>query len=130
MPSMLRLITAASIVILVAPSVPARASDDRLAVAPPGLCAESRVAAADARAEAYPVVGPIASFFDPVDVAAGPVESGPRPPGPPPTRAMVRPGACDQPGAGCAASPVRVRVIEVPPVVPGPPPPGSSNPAR
>jgi hypothetical protein len=127
---MLRSIAAAALLILMASSSPALAADGRPAVAPPGLCAEPRAAAADARAEAYPVAGPLSSLFDPVDVAAGPVESGPRRPGPPSARALVRPGACDQPGSGCGPSPVRTRVIEVPPVTPGVPPPGAFRPAQ
>ncbi len=127
---MIRPIAAVSFLFLMGSAYPAPAADGRLAVAPPGLCAEPRGAAADARAEAYPVVGPLSSLFDPVDVAAGPVESGPRRAAPSATRAMVRPGACDQPGAGCGPNPVRARVIEVPPVIPGSPPPGASNATR
>ena len=126
--AMIRSIATASLSILLTFSA-AFAADARPAVAPPGRCAEPR-AVADAPAEAYPVVGPISSLFDPVDVAAGPPEIGPRRPGPPAPRAMVRPGACDQPGAGCGASPARTRVIEVPPVTPGVRPPGATAAVR
>lgn len=126
--TMIRSIATVSLSVLLTSSA-ALAADARPAVAPPGRCAEPR-SVADVRAEAYPVVGPIGSLFDPLDVAAGPPESGPRRPGPPAARAMVRPGACDQPGAGCGASPARVRVIEVPPVIPGVRPPGASTSVR
>ncbi len=127
-PIMIRSIATASLLIFASTSA-ALAADASRSVAPPGPCAEPR-AVADARAEAYPVVGPLSSLFDPLDVAAGPLERGPRSPGPSEARERIRPGACEPPGAGCGASPARVRVIEVPPVTPGVRPPGATTSAR
>lgn len=105
------------------------AAESRLALAslaPPGRCAEPRVTAT-APAESYPVAGPVSSLFDPRDVAASPLESELQQPGPPSARALVRPGACDQPGAGCGASAVAAPAVVVPPVTPGVRPPRSTR---
>ncbi len=89
----------------------AAAADDRgkRAIAPPGPCAEPREAAYGAapsgpETSAFSVVGPLDSFFDPRDVAAAPGPPITRQ-GPPTAAALIRPGACDQPGAGCGAAP-------------------------
>ena len=105
-------------------SSPAPADEARPAVAPPGPCAEPRVAGGGA-ADGYAVAGPVASLFDPRDVAAGPPEGGPQRPQPP--TALVRPGPCDQPGAGCGASRSTSTVIEVPPIGSGVRPPRAAR---
>ncbi len=110
----------------------ARAEGSRPELAPPRPCAEPRAAAnaaAAVAAEAYPVAGPVSSLFDPRDVAAGPPGGGPQRPQPPTARTLVRPGPCDQPGAGCGAA-VSSSVIEVPPVSPGVRPPRDSRSIR
>lgn len=108
---------------------PAR-SAVRPAVAAPGPCAEPRDAADRRAAADFDVAGPAAALFDPIDVAAGPEGglsgadglAGRRPP-PPEARALVRPGACDQPGSGCTAAIASRPTVVVPPVVPGTGPP-------
>ena len=100
---------------LVSP-VSAGATEGQSALAPPGRCAEPLRAAVSGAGEGYAVVGPVSSLFDPRDVAAGPPESALQRPLPPNARALVRPGSCDQPGAGCGAVlPTRTEVV-VPPI--------------
>lgn len=108
---------------------PAR-SAVRPAVAAPGPCAEPRDAADRRAAADFDVVGPAVALFDPIDVAAGPEGGLPgadglagRRPAPPEARALVRPGACDQPGSGCTAAIASRPTVVVPPVVPGTGPP-------
>ncbi len=122
---MIRSITTSFLLLSIALAGPALAAGARPVVAPPGRCAEPR-AAGQAPADAYPVAGPVSSRFDPLDVAAGP-STGALRPQPPTARALVRPGPCDQPGAGCGASAQTASVIEVPPVSPGPRPPRAPN---
>lgn len=108
---------------LVSPVTAVAAEDQPAALAPPGQCAEPRTAAGAGTGESFAVVGPISSLFDPRDVAAAPPETGLGQQGPPDARALVRPGACDQPGSGCGAvAPTRPEVV-VPPILPGVRPP-------
>lgn len=70
-------------------------------LAPPGVCAEPREAVIGvAPPSVSNMIGPLSSLFSPSAVSAAP----PPPSRPPPSAARtVRPGACDQPGAGCVA---------------------------
>lgn len=122
---MVRSITTTCLLLSIALAGPALAAGARPVVAPPGRCAEPR-AAGEARADAYPVAGPVSSLFDPLDVAAGPPAGALRLQ-PPTARALVRPGPCDQPGAGCGASAQTTSVVEVPPISPGPRAPRAPN---
>jgi hypothetical protein len=94
-------------------------------LAAPVRCAEPR-SAVDLRVDdAFPVAGPVAALFDPVDVAANSLAGDPRfsvarPGG---AQALVRPGACDQPGAGCGGVQAVQSVVTVPPIIPGTRPP-------
>lgn len=126
------LIRAAGAIALIAMAGPAfaegteRPAEARPAVAPPGQCAEPR-AAVDARTgDAFSVVGPVATLFDPVDVAAAPPLGGDATlrPAPPTARPLVRPGACDQPGSGCSAPTASGIVVEPPAGGGDGPPPG------
>jgi hypothetical protein len=81
------------------------AEESRPALAPPGPCAEPRTAAGPGGVgDDFIVAGPIASLFDPLDVAAGPTGSGLQRQAPPDARTLVRPGSCDRPGSGCGAA--------------------------
>ena len=107
-----------------APDRPSQSSN-ATGLAAPGRCAEPR-SAVDLRVDdAFPVAGPVAALFDPVDVAANPLASDPRfsvarPGG---AQAPVRPGACDQPAAGCGGVQAVQSVVTVPPIIPGTRPP-------
>ncbi len=78
-------------------------------LAPPGPCAEPREAVVGAPPpSASSMVGPLSSFFSPSAVAAA-ATAAPRPP--PSAARSIRPGACDNPGAGCAARSPAVPVV-------------------
>lgn len=131
---MMRSIGKAAVLVWFAVVVPERveAEGSRTALAPPGLCAEPRVAAGAAADGAgrvgddFAVAGPVSSLFDPLDVAAGPTENGLQRQAPPDARTLVRPGSCDRPGSGCSAA-LAVRPtpppVVVPPITPGVRPP-------
>ena len=116
---------------LLAGLVPASAARADRELAAPGPCAEPREAVSGVAPSSLSVVGPLQSFFNPADVAAAPI---------PPSRslpeasAVMRRGACDVPGAGCAQAPQPAALGAVPPIVPGPRPnagaglPASSGP--
>ncbi len=93
-------------------------ADSASKLAPAGSCAEPREAllgVAPSGLSSFSVVGPLQSFFSPADVAAAPAPpSRPTPMAP----LVARPGACDQPGAGCAVPPVS-RMASPPIAVPG-----------
>lgn len=91
------------------------ARDSSANLAPPGPCAEKREALRVAAPSSFSVVGPLQPFFNPADVAAAPAVA--MRPVPAPPSAMPRPGACDQPGAGCSQTP-RMPVVN-PPIIPG-----------
>ena len=127
---MIRSIFKATVLVWLAVVAPAtvEAEESRAALAPPGRCAEPRMAAGPGGAgDGFAVTGPVSSLFDPLDVAAGPAGNDLRRPLPPDARALVRPGSCDQPGSGCgAALSTRLApppVVVVPPVTPGIRPP-------
>ena len=91
------------------------------AVAPAGPCATSREAISGSSQSSGPssplsIVGPLGAFFNPADVAAAPVIAS-RPA--PSAAAMLRPGACDNPGAACGLTPVLTRGFGVPLIVGG-----------
>jgi hypothetical protein len=82
----------------------------------PGACAEPRDAVYGSSQSSGSVVGALASFVTPADVAAAPAMPARPGPGGGPT---VRPGPCDNPGAGCSSTPA---------VGTTPPPPDSKIP--
>jgi len=125
----MRTIIKAGVLVWLAVVAPATvgAEESRVALAPPGLCAEPRVASgADGDGDDFAVAGPVSSLFDPLDVAAGPTGSGLQRQAPPDARTLRRPGSCDRPGSGCSAT-VSARptppVVVVPPITPGVRPP-------
>lgn len=125
----MRTIIKAAVLVWLALVAPATvgAEESRPALAPPGPCAEPRTAAGpDGVGDDFAVAGPIASLFDPLDVAAGPTGSGLQRQAPPDARTLVRPGSCDRPGSGCSAA-LSTRpappVVVVPPITPGVRPP-------
>lgn len=92
----------------------------RANLAPPGPCAEPRVAAgASDSASSFAVIGPVSALFNPQSVSAQPA---PRLQGPPVAAATTRPGPCDEPGASCRGdvTPVSLPTPPTnPPVIPG-----------
>jgi hypothetical protein len=129
----MRTIIKAAVLVWLALVAPATvgAEESRPALAPPGPCAEPRTAAGPGGVgDDFIVAGPIASLFDPLDVAAGPTGSGLQRQAPPDARTLVRPGSCDRPGSGCSAA-LSTRpappVVVVPPITPGVRPPRASR---
>ena len=95
-------------------------ADPRAKLAPAGPCAEPREAVGAVAPSSFSVVGPLQALFSPADVAAAPASPGQ---GVPAAAGMIRPGPCDQPGAGCAqlANPVARQTAggAANPIVPG-----------
>ena len=106
----------------------AMAGGQAAGLAPPGDCAEPREAVSGVGASTFSVAGAVASLLSPVDVAIGPAPAATLSP-PEPSRALARPGACDDPGSGCSAEVLRVpRVLVIQkPIVPGGAPPKSKE---
>jgi hypothetical protein len=89
---MMRTIIKAVVLVWLAVVAPetVEAEESRPALAPPGRCAEPRVAAGpDGVGDDFAVAGPLSSLFDPLDVAAGPTGNGLQRQAPPDARTLV-----------------------------------------
>lgn len=88
---------------LFGPASVGSAQEPEIRLAPPGPCAERRLATVEVPVSPFSVVGSPANLLSPVDVAAGPtpLEADFSPPS---SNSGPERGPCDSPGTGCGVA--------------------------